>query len=109
MDFAQQRTRGVLTDLRWAAVRRAKRRQSAEPNLLQYLGKEKSAAGREAECRGVLTDLRWAAVHRAKRRQSAELSFKQIKNPEPMARGFRIHVLLLLQQIIGRHPSALAS
>jgi len=59
--------------------------------------------------RGVLTDLRWAAVRRAKRRQSAELSSQQIKNPEPMARGFRIHVLLLLQQIIRRHPGALTA
>ena len=68
MDFAQQRTRGVLTDLRWAAVRRAKRSQSAERS-----------------------------------------SSQQIKNPEPMARGFRIHVLLLLQQIIRRHPGALTA
>ena len=87
MDFAQQRTRGVLADLRWAAVRRAKRRQSAEPNLLQYLGKEKSAADREAECSGVLTDLNWAAVRQAKAIRQA-IRFKANKKPRTNGPGF---------------------
>jgi len=51
-DFAKQRTGGVVTDLWWVAVRRAKRRQSAERSLLQYLEKEKAQGLCEAKDRG---------------------------------------------------------